>query len=59
MTMVIQIFVYPENWPDHLLWSSVLLYIIARGPGKISLDHLIKRTCLRDRSAGVGAAVRA
>jgi putative oxidoreductase len=42
MTMVIQLFVYPENWPDHLLWSSVLFYIIARGPGVLSLDHLIK-----------------
>ncbi len=42
MTMVIQLFVYPGNWPDHLLWSSVLLYIIARGPGVLSLDYLIK-----------------
>jgi len=42
VTMVIQLFVYPQNWPDHLLWSSVLIYIVARGPGKFSLDHLIK-----------------
>ena len=43
MTLVIEVFVYPESWPDHLLWSSALLYIILRGPGTISLDHLIRQ----------------
>ena len=43
MTAVIQIFVYPLNWPDHLLWSGCLLYVIARGPGEASLDALIRR----------------
>ena len=41
MTAVIQIFVYPEGWPDHILWFAALLLIVARGPGAISLDHLI------------------
>jgi len=41
MVAVIQIFVYPEGWPDHSLWFALLLLIIARGPGAISLDHLI------------------
>jgi len=41
MTMVIQLFVYPSGWPDHILWISILLTIIARGPGGISLDHLL------------------
>jgi len=41
MTAVIQTFVYPENWPDHLLWTGCLLLIVARGPGAISLDALI------------------
>jgi putative oxidoreductase len=41
MTMVIQLFVYPSGWPDHILWISILLTIIARGPGAISLDHLL------------------
>src|SRR5580704_17647839 len=27
MTAVIEIFVYPENWPDHLLWTACLLYV--------------------------------
>jgi putative oxidoreductase len=43
MTLVIQIFVYPENYPDHLLWAGPLFYLILRGPGAISIDHLIRR----------------
>lgn len=43
MTAVIEIFVYPMNWPDHLLWTASLLYIIARGPGGFSLDALIRK----------------
>lgn len=43
MTAVIEIFVYPANWPDHLLWAGCLLYVIARGPGAISVDALISR----------------
>lgn len=43
MTLVIQLFVYPANYPDHLLWAAALLLIVARGPGVISLDHLLWR----------------
>ena len=43
MTAVIEIFVYPENWPDHLLWAGALLYVVARGPGGLSIDALIRR----------------
>ena len=43
MTLVIQLFVYPENYPDHLLWAGPLLYLILRGPGALSIDHLIRR----------------
>ena len=43
MTAVIEIFVYPWSWPDHLLWAGSLLYVIARGPGAFSLDALIRR----------------
>lgn len=43
MTAVIEIFVYPENWPDHLLWAGCLLYVLGRGPGAISLDAQIRR----------------
>jgi putative oxidoreductase len=43
MTAVIQLFVYPSGWPEHILWATALLLIIARGPGSLSLDHLIWR----------------
>ncbi len=41
MTLVIQIFVYPDGWPEHVLWFALLLLIVACGPGALSLDHLI------------------
>lgn len=41
MTLVIQLFVIPTGWPEHLLWFALLGLIVARGPGAISLDHLI------------------
>ena len=41
MIAVIQIFVYPNAWSDHLLWGSILVFLLTRGPGAISLDHLI------------------
>lgn len=43
MTAVIQIFVYPDAYPVHGTWATILLYLVATGPGKISLDHLIAR----------------
>ena len=41
-TLVIQIFVYPMNYPDHLLWAGPLLYLLLRGPGKWSVDALVR-----------------
>lgn len=41
MTLVIQVFVYPSAFATHGVWATVLLYLIARGPGMLSLDHLI------------------
>ena len=43
MTFVIQVFVYPEAWSQHLVWASMLLFILTRGPGPISLDRMIAR----------------
>jgi putative oxidoreductase len=40
MTAVIEIFVYPNAWPTHLLWSAVLLPLIAHGGGRWSFDRL-------------------
>jgi len=41
MTIVIQVFVYPGSWPDHLTWAAALIFLLARGPGVLSFDHLI------------------
>lgn len=43
MTLVIQIFVYPDAWPTHGTWAACLLLLMTRGAGLISLDHLIAR----------------
>lgn len=43
MTAVIQTFVYPDAYPTHGVWATVLLYLMARGAGSVSLDHLIAR----------------
>ena len=41
--LIIQIFVFPSSYVDSLLQGSCLLFILTRGPGVISLDHLIDR----------------
>ena len=41
ITAVIQLLVYPGAWPTHLGWAVLLLVIIAQGPGKLSLDHVL------------------
>lgn len=42
MTAVIQVFVYPGAWVTHGLWAAALLALLARGPGRWSLDHLLR-----------------
>ena len=41
MTMVIQLFVFPDGWPEHILWVALQLLIFARGPGVVAVDHLV------------------
>ncbi|MBX9664116.1 DoxX family protein [Novosphingobium sp.] len=43
MTTVIEVFVYPDAWPTHLSWAALLLPLIAKGGGAISLDRLLRR----------------
>ena len=46
MTMVIQIFVYPEAWWSvHIIWVTLALVLIVRGAGRFSIDALlVKKT---------------
>jgi putative oxidoreductase len=48
MTTVIEVFVYPLAWPTHIQWAAMLLVLLARGPGKLSLDWLIRRRLFGD-----------
>lgn len=41
MIVTIQLFVYPQAWPEHLVWGSILVFLLTRGPGAISLDRLL------------------
>ena len=50
MTLVIQIFVYPDAYPTHGVWMTVLLFLVARGGGAASLDHWLSR-CLAGKCA--------
>jgi len=40
-TLVIQVFVYPEDWIEHLIWAAMLLVILTRGPGPVSVDRFL------------------
>jgi len=43
MTLVIQVFVYPHLWAEHLFWAAALMLIMARGPGIVSVEHWLGR----------------
>ena len=42
MTLVIQLFVYPDAWPTHLSWAALLLSLAGRGGGRLSLDRVFR-----------------
>ncbi|AZE59801.1 MULTISPECIES: DoxX family protein [Pseudomonas fluorescens group] len=43
MTLTIQLFVYPDAYPTHGTWIALLLLLLAKGPGSLSIDHWIAR----------------
>ena len=47
MTTVIEVFVYPQAWPTHIQWAAMLLILLCRGAGAISIDELIYRRVIR------------
>ncbi len=47
MTIVIQLLIYPDAWPVHLQWAALLLLLLSRGAGAISLDALAARWAAR------------
>ena len=42
ITAVIQLFVYPDAWATHLTWAALALLIATQGPGRVSLDSLLR-----------------
>lgn len=44
MTMVIQLFIFPEAWwPTHSLWAALAVLLVSRGGGLFSLDAALAR----------------
>jgi putative oxidoreductase len=42
MTGIVELTV-PDGWPIHITWAAMALGIMAWGPGRISLDHVIRQ----------------
>jgi putative oxidoreductase len=52
MTGVIEL-VVPEGWANfHLPWAAMAVSIVAIGPGRLSLDHMIDKICRTRASSG-------
>jgi putative oxidoreductase len=46
MTTVIEVFVYPLAWPIHIQWAAMMLVLLCRGAGALSVDAIVKRRML-------------
>ncbi|WP_372827023.1 DoxX family protein [Polaromonas sp.] len=42
MTLVIQVFVYPDAWATHLSWAALLAYLAGRGAARLSVDRALR-----------------
>ena len=40
---IIQIFVFPGAWAEHATWTALLLIVLFRGPGPLSIDYVLSR----------------
>src|SRR5437879_12870555 len=49
ITAVIQTFVYPDAWPTHLQWPAMMLVLLCRGAGALSVDEFLWRRYLATR----------
>jgi putative oxidoreductase len=57
MTLIVQLTI-PDGWPIHITWAAMALAIMAWGPGRLSLDHLIAQLWTRLVPAGIGKGVK-
>jgi len=51
ITAVVELTV-PDGWPVHITWAAMALGIMAWGPGRISVDHLVRRFLQFRKNAG-------
>ena len=42
MTCIVELTV-PDGWPIHITWAAMALGIMAYGPGRVSLDHVVRK----------------
>jgi putative oxidoreductase len=42
MTCIVELTV-PDGWPIHITWAAMALGIMAWGPGRVSIDHLLSQ----------------
>ncbi|MGO6731179.1 DoxX family protein [Rhizobium ruizarguesonis] len=49
MTLIVELTV-PDGWPIHITWAAMALSLMAWGPGKLSIDHLLARLFRRQAS---------
>lgn len=60
MIATIQLFVYPQAWSEHLVWGSILLVLLTRGGGALSIDRAIAGAlAAKTRSPGARPGGRA
>jgi putative oxidoreductase len=49
MTLIIQVFVYPDAWPTHGTWAACFLLLMTHGPGRLSVDWLLDQQLRKQR----------
>lgn len=54
MILTIQLFVFPQAWPEHLTWVAILMLLLTRGAGAASLDHVLGHWLTARRSCTIG-----
>lgn len=53
MIAIIQTFVFPNAWPDHVFWSAALVLLLTRGAGVFSLDYLIDQYLAKGKQSAM------
>jgi putative oxidoreductase len=52
MTLIIQLTV-PSGWPVHITWAAMALALMAWGPSRLSVDHLLALVSFSPRERGL------